>query len=218
MHPARSPVPRLDGQVRIQPRCSECMKSCPSFLRTSWIFWVESANRVMIRLMLSPELCLTYTVYFFFSFKTFLLTFLHWDDAHLILLVDPDKKILLIVVKDSYKKFSHQCWKHPKKPVFRSLFIFNFLTSSVGPVTTTSRREKEGRIGLLEEVSGLSELLLLFKRHALGLSSVGFWAMKREIISLQFALEGQKALGHQSFELTALLEVSDWKLNVLLKI
>ena len=194
MHPARSPVPRLDGQVRIQPRCSECMKSCPSFLRTSWIFWVESANRVMIRLMLSPELCLTYTVYFFFSFKTFLLTFLHWDDAHLILLVDPDKKILLIVVKDSYKKFSHQCWKHPKKPVFRSLFIFNFLTSSVGPVTTTSRREKEGRIGLLEEVSGCSELLLLFDAHTVGLGLVGSGSVEREVIALKVTLKGQKSL------------------------
>ena len=61
----------------------------------------------------------------------------------------------------------------------------------------------------MEEVSGLSELLLLFERHTLGLSSVGFRAMKWEIISLQFALEGQKALGNQSFELTALLEVSD---------
>ena len=194
MHPARSPVPRLDGQVRIQPRCSECMKSCPSFLRTSWIFWVESANRVMIRLMLSPEFFLTYKVYFFFIFKTFLLTFLHWDDAHLILLVNPDKKILLIVVKDSYKKFSHQCWKHPKKSVFRSLFIFNFLTSSVGPVTTTSRREKEGRVGLLEEVSGCSELLLLFDAHAVGLGLVGSGSVEREVIALKVTLKGQKSL------------------------
>ena len=101
MHPARSPVPRLDGQVRIQPRCSECMKSCPSFLRTSWIFWVELANRVMIRLMLSPEIFVN--AFGFFSLKK---TFLHWDDAHLILLVDPDEKILLVVVKDSYIKFN----------------------------------------------------------------------------------------------------------------
>ena len=194
MHPARSPVPRLDGQVRIQPRCSECMKSCPSFLRTSWIFWVESANRVMIRLMLSPEFFLTYTVYFFIIFKTFLLTFLHWDDAHLILLVNPDKKILLIVVKDSYKEFSHQCWKHPEKSVFRSLFIFNFLTSSVGPVTTTSRREKEGRVGLLEEVSGCSELLLLFDAHAVGLGLVGSGSVEREVIALKVTLKGQKSL------------------------
>ncbi len=54
MQPARRPVPRLDGQVKIQPRCSECMKSAPSAWRTFWICWVPLANRVMMDLMSSP--------------------------------------------------------------------------------------------------------------------------------------------------------------------
>lgn len=48
IEPARRPVPKLDGQVKIQPRCSECMNSTPSSLRTSFRAEVIFANRLKI--------------------------------------------------------------------------------------------------------------------------------------------------------------------------
>ena len=44
-------------------------------------------------------------------------TLLHGDDAHLVLLVDPDEQVLVVVVED---------------------------TTGIGPVATTSRRQEKG--------------------------------------------------------------------------
>ena len=84
--------------------------------------------------------------------------------------------------------------KTSEKISVQIFIFFSFLTSSVGPVTTTSRREKEGRVGLLEEVSGCSELLLLFDAHTVGLGLVGSGSVEREVIALKVTLKGQKSL------------------------
>jgi len=48
---------------------------------------------------------------------------LHGDDSHLVLFVDPDKKVGVVVVEDS---------------------------SGIGPVSATSRGKEESRVGLLK--------------------------------------------------------------------
>ena len=69
IQPARRPVPKFDGQVKIQPRWSECMKSKPGMhfdehhvskiilpcsFRQTWICCVAIANLSMIWRTLSP--------------------------------------------------------------------------------------------------------------------------------------------------------------------
>merc|ERR1712166_119329 len=54
MHPARRPVPRLEGQVGMKPRCSECMKSPPLAVRTSLMAVVASQNLWKMEWTLSP--------------------------------------------------------------------------------------------------------------------------------------------------------------------
>ena len=61
-------------------------------------------------------------------------TLLHRDDTHLILLVHPDEEIFGVVMED---------------------------TTSIRPMTTATGGEKESRIRLLEEVSVLTELRVL---------------------------------------------------------
>ena len=63
---------------------------------------------------------------------------LHGDNSHLILLVDPDEEVLGLVVVD---------------------------TSGIGPVSAATGRKKKSGVGLLEEVSVLSEGFFLFLGH-----------------------------------------------------
>ena len=106
-------------------------------------------------------------------------TLLHGDDSHVILLVNPDEEVHGIVVED---------------------------TSGVGPVATTSGGEKEGGIGFLEEVTSRSELLLLGFGHTVGLSSVGSGSTEGEVISLELTLHGEKSLDDESLDFTSLVE------------
>merc|ERR1719352_18936 len=55
MVPARRPVPKLDGQVKIQPRCSLCMKSDPSAFNTFCTSSHARMNRAVTSLMFLPS-------------------------------------------------------------------------------------------------------------------------------------------------------------------
>jgi hypothetical protein len=83
----------------------------------------------------------------------------HGDDSGVIFLIDPDKEVSSLVVED---------------------------TTSIGPVTTTTGRKKEGGVRLLEKVSSLSEGLFLIVGHTSRLGSVRSRSSEREIVSLEF--------------------------------
>jgi len=85
---------------------------------------------------------------------------LHRHNSHLIFLVDPDEKVLVVVVVD---------------------------TSGVGPVAAAAGREKKSGVGLLEEVSGHSEGLLFFVGHTVGHGSVRSRASKWKVFTSEIA-------------------------------
>jgi len=108
------------------------------------------------------------------------ITFFHGDDSGVILLVDPDKEVLGLVVEN---------------------------TTGVGPVATTSRGEEEGGIGFLEKVTVLLELLGVRLGHTLGLLGVGSGSGKREVLSSEITLEGLESSNDESLNLASLFEV-----------
>jgi len=109
---------------------------------------------------------------------------LHGDNSHLILLVDPDEEVLGLVVVD---------------------------TSGIGPVSAATGRKKKSGVGLLEEVSVLSEGFFLFLGHTGGLGSVGTGAVKREVVTLKVALEVKESLDDDSLEFSSLFERAAWR-------
>jgi len=85
---------------------------------------------------------------------------LHRHNSHLIFLVDPDKEVLVVVVEDA---------------------------SGIGPVAAASGRKEESGVGLLEEVSSVSERLLFFVGHTVWLGGVRSGASKREVVTSKIA-------------------------------
>jgi len=104
---------------------------------------------------------------------------LHGDDPGVVFLVDPNKEVSSFVVED---------------------------TTSVGPVATTSRGQKEGRVGLLEKVSSVSKSFLFFMAHTVGLRSVRSGASKGEVVTLELTIKLEQSLNKAVFDVTSLLE------------
>jgi len=104
---------------------------------------------------------------------------LHGDNSGVVFLVDPDKEVSSLVMED---------------------------TTSIRPVAATSGREKEGGVGLLEEVSSSSESFFLSMAHTVGLGSVRSGASEREVISLELSIELHQSLNEAVFNVSSLLE------------
>mmetsp|Transcript_52179 Transcript_52179/g.114535 ORF Transcript_52179/g.114535 Transcript_52179/m.114535 type:complete len:200 (-) Transcript_52179:592-1191(-) len=106
-------------------------------------------------------------------------TLLHGNDAHVILLIQPDEEVLGLVVEDSTR---------------------------VRPVPATPRGQQQRGVRLLEEIATLAEVLLLLLRHTGRHQLVGPGAMQRQILSLQFSSEPQETLHNHPLQLPPLLE------------
>jgi len=104
---------------------------------------------------------------------------LHGDDSGVVLFVDPDEEVSGIVVED---------------------------TSGVGPVATTSRGEKEGGVGLLEEVTSGLELLGVLLGHTSLHLVVRARSVERVVLSSELTLEAAKTLDNEGLNLSSLLE------------
>jgi len=111
------------------------------------------------------------------------IAFLHGDDSHLVLFIDPDEEVGGFVVEDS---------------------------SGIGPVSAAAGGKEESRVGLLEKVSGFSEFLFFLFGHAVGLGSVGLGTVEREVVTLKVAFHGEETFDDESLEFSSLFEVGDW--------
>jgi hypothetical protein len=92
----------------------------------------------------------------------YIITLFHGNNSGMVFLINPDKEVSSFIVED---------------------------TSSVGPVTATSGREKEGGVRLLEEITSVSESFFFGVRHTVRLGSVRSRASEGEVVSLKIAFE-----------------------------
>ena len=84
-------------------------------------------------------------------------------------------------------------------------------TSCIGPVSAAAGREEKSGVGLLEEVSVLSEGFFLLLGHAVGLGGVGLGAVEGEVVTLEVALEVEESLDDDSLEFSSLFEGAAWR-------
>lgn len=102
--PPRRPVPRLEGQVRMYPRCSFHMKPWLCFLKIDSIWWrvFFLSHYSNIELLISPaSSSVSYLLQADAEAPEDLLhvaTLLHGDDTQVILLVHPHQEGLVVVV------------------------------------------------------------------------------------------------------------------------
>jgi len=114
-------------------------------------------------------------------------TLLHGDDSHLILLIDPHKEISVIIGED---------------------------TTGIGPVAAAAGGKKKGGVGLLEQVAGVSQSLLLLLGHAVHegfvvadvVGAVGLGALQGKVRTLQLTGQRLETLDNNGLELTTLSE------------
>merc|ERR1711998_752099 len=102
---------------------------------------------------------------------------LHGDDSHVVLLIEPHEEVPGIVMED---------------------------TTGIGPVATASRGKEEGGVGLLEEVSGVAESFLHSLAHATGLGLVGARSSEGEVVSLELTVELHESSNDELLDLAAL--------------
>mmetsp|Transcript_1362 Transcript_1362/g.2744 ORF Transcript_1362/g.2744 Transcript_1362/m.2744 type:complete len:354 (+) Transcript_1362:432-1493(+) len=111
--------------------------------------------------------------------RVHIVSHLHRNDAHVILLVHPNEKVPRLIVEN---------------------------TTSVRPMPTAPTRQQQRRIRLLEQVPSLAQLLLLLLAHAGRLRSIRSGSVQGEIVALQVALQAQQPLHNHTLHLATLLE------------
>jgi hypothetical protein len=79
-------------------------------------------------------------------------------------------------------------------------------TTSIRPVAATSRRQKKGRVRLLEKVSSVSESFFFSSGHTVRLGSIRSRSSEREIISFKFSIKLHETLDNAVLNITSLLE------------
>ena len=104
------------------------------------------------------------------------------------------------------KTFSSLLWKMPESRCGNTLLGSEQFTSSIGPVSAASRAQQERRIGLLEEVTALTEVLFFLSWHATRLLRERSGASKRKVVSSEIAFEFLETLDNQALDFPSLIK------------